>query len=155
MPDDDSKVRQLPARSIIGVAGGLVDRSTVTLVLTGEMLVPADVTAMLGVEPTDAWERGSRQGPRSPPRKHGGWLYRIEGREGQDPDQLVRALLLRFPEPTEIWVELSRRYTVAIWVGLFAKNWNRGFSMSPTTVRMIAATAAAVELDLYFEGDVE
>jgi hypothetical protein len=148
MGDDDDKVVPLRKPKIIGEAGGLVDRSTVTLVVTGDALVPADVTAMMGVEPTDAAERGSRHGPRSPPRKRGVWMYRIEGRQGEDPDKLIRALLLRFSVPNATSAELSRRYNVAIWVGLFLDAWNRGFSMSPTT-RLIAATGASVEFDIY------
>jgi hypothetical protein len=132
--------------------GGMVDESSATLAVYGDVLDPVEITALLGVGPTESFARGYRRGPRSPPFKHGGWFLTVEGAAPSGPDELLKALLLRLPGETAIWERLKERYSVHIRIGIHSQEWNRGFSLSSATVARVASLGVRMEFDLYSHG---
>ena len=152
--DQDDNVLPLrrPRREVIAEVGGPPDESSFTLAVYGEDLVPSEVTNLLGVEPTDSFERGYRRKPTSRPMPHGAWFFEERGQPPRDPDDLARSVLLRFSAPPERWSMVRERYEVQLRVALHVAGWNKGFAFSPTTMQLIAATGAELGFDLYFHG---
>lgn len=136
-------------------AGGRPDEFSFSLCLHGEELRPSDVTALLGVEPTLAFERGHRRKPTSRPMPHGAWFLQARGQPPEDPDELARAVLMRVAVPAETWAMARRRDRVRLRVAMHTAGWNRGFAFSPATLQLIAQTGAELGFDLHFEDAIE
>jgi hypothetical protein len=145
---EDDDIIQFPVR-IIGEAGGVVDDSSATLCVYGDDLEPAEVSALLGLEPTDAHRKGHRHGPRSPPARQGAWLLSVRGRAPQEPSHRLRELLARLPNDPAVWSELRSRYTARIFVGVFMEAWNCGFDLPAELMGHLARTGLVVEFDIY------
>jgi hypothetical protein len=63
------------------------------------------------------------------------------------------SLLSVFPQQPALWRELTARFDVQIRIGVHTSGWNRGISLTPDALAMIALTGARVEIDLYMYGD--
>ena len=70
---------------MIADAGGLVDRSRLTLGLYGEDLDPDEISRLLGCSPTSVHRRGDprRSGP---PWPKGAWLLSVDGEAPTGPE---------------------------------------------------------------------
>jgi hypothetical protein len=133
--------------------GGAVDKTDVCLAVYGEDLDPADVTRVLGCEPTSAHRRGDRM-KRGTLRRTGAWLLSVRGTVS--PEEVTVALLDRLPADEEMWRDLARRYDLQLRYGLFLDRWNRGVTLSPTLVFRIARLHAVVGFDIYGpDGEVD
>jgi hypothetical protein len=148
--DGDDKVVRLPSR-IIAEVGGHPDEFAFSLAVYGEDLRPGDVSALLGVEPAKSFERGYRVKPHSRPMRHGAWFLQARGAPPQRPDDVARSVLMKLPASPEIWTELGKRFELQIHIAVHTAGWNRGFSFSPSTTRLMAATGATVHFDLYLD----
>jgi Domain of unknown function (DUF4279) len=133
----------------IGGAGGLIDRTRVTLCVYSESLEPDVVTAILGVAPDSSHRKGDRRGPRRPPFRTGGWFYGVEGTPPEDPSTLTTKLLDQLPGDAALWLRLASEYDVRLSYGLFLDLWNRGISLPGDLVARIARLHVLVEFDIY------
>ena len=59
---------------VVAEVGGAVDEFSVTLAIYGDDLDPADVSAVCGLEPSDAHRRADRKNPQAVPYSCGGWF---------------------------------------------------------------------------------
>ena len=141
-----------PARVLVEV-GGPVDESSATLAVYGRDLEPGEVTALIGVEPTNSFRRGFKRGPRSPAMPHGAWLLEVRGVAPDGPAVQIEALLAQLPESAQIWRELSERYTVQLRLALHMEGWNKGFTLTKQLTNRLAALGVVVVLDLYGYGE--
>src|SRR5262245_2946285 len=101
-----------PGTAIIATAGGLVDKSSATLALYADDLIPDAVSGELRCMPTLARAKGSLGGPRSPPARTGVWLLQVEVVPPEGPDEAIRRVLMRFPQDPSWWEQLRSKYTV-------------------------------------------
>jgi hypothetical protein len=139
---------------IIAEVGGLVDESRVTLGFWSPDLQPEKISAVLGCAPTSSHRRGDprRRGPSWP---QGAWLLRVEGIAPTGPEELVSQLFGRLPNDRAVWEGLVAKYTVRVTFGIFIGAWNRGFDLSPASVKQIAALGVPVGFDIYADGEDE
>ncbi|SRR6266540_1138132 len=140
---------------VIGEAGGLVDKSSLTLGIHGDDLDPDEVSRLIGCAPTSAHRRGEprRSGP---PWPRDAWLLSVEGQSPTGPEELVHLLLGPLPADEAFWSEVRRRFRVQLMFGIFTERWNRGFELSAEAVRRINVLGAGVGVDIYAsldEGD--
>jgi len=140
---------------IIAEVGGEIDESAATLAVYGKDLEPADVTALLGIEPTRSFRRGYRKAPRSRPLPHGAWFLQVRGKAPEGPDVQLRKLLTKLPDSEEIWKKLRKQYKVQLRFGLHMSGWNNGFGLSPDLVARLAKMRIELEFDIYAYGDDE
>ena len=134
-------------------AGGDPDEIHVTLSVSGDCLVPDDITRLLGTTPTFAapkrQERAS-SGGKMVVQRTGGWLYELphstEWLLGDAIDTLLRA----FPADPTIWERLRTKYAVTCRVGLHLSAWNRGAEVSAEVIRQLAERGMSLDLDIYF-----
>jgi hypothetical protein len=135
--------------------GGLVDSSSASLCLYGEMLEPDGVSQLLGVQPTTAIRRGDKRGPRSPESPRGVWILRVEGDAPAGPEQHLRQLLMRLPTDRATWEAVRSHYEVRISVGIHINAWNRGFVLGPELLRSVAALGLELDFDIYANAEDE
>lgn len=149
--DDTSRARG----RVIAEVGGLVDETRLTLGIHGPALQPEEISALLGCAPTSSHRRGDTRRPGSPAYGQGGWLLTVEGSAPAEPDELVRQLLDRLPTDPAVWEQLVAKYTVRVGFGIFVGAWNRGFELSPTSLRQLAVFGVPVGFDIYADGEEE
>lgn len=137
---------------IIGGVGGPVDEARLTLGIHGPDLEPNEITALLGCTPTSAHRRGEER-RRSPPYSQGGWLLSVVAKAPVGLDELVRLLFARLPQDSAQWELLATRYTIRVSFGIFVGGWNRGFELSPASLRQLAMLGVPVGFDIYVDGE--
>ena len=128
---------------------GPVDRFKITLRAFHEDLVPEEVTRLLQCQPTTAEAKGARG--RFPPK--GRWLFEIQSKDLGDVDleDGLKILFEKLPVDLKVWAELTERYKVDIFCGLFLAAENRGFSLSPEMSKMLADRGLEIGFDIYFD----
>src|SRR3954465_9272958 len=99
-----------------------IAESTVSLRIAGDLLLPAEVTALLGVEPSLSYRKGetlpSRSG-REILRKTGIWSLRAPVCKPEDIDGQVAEILSMLPSDPSVWASLSERFSIDLFCGLF------------------------------------
>jgi hypothetical protein len=154
MADDITPLRK--SEIVLEQVGGPVDKTRVTLAVYGDTLDPDEVSRRLSCTPTRAFRKGETRRPNGReghPMRHGAWFLTVEGKAPVGVDELTHLLLDRFPQEQELWNGLCRDYRVQIRIGIHTGGWNRGFDLTPSTMKLMALTGAAVGFDLYFYGE--
>jgi Domain of unknown function (DUF4279) len=137
-------------RSIL--CGGPVDRSSVTLSLHGEDLLPDEITRLLGCSPTHSHRRGEPRQSRSAraePWKKGAWLLQLQGDAPTSAGDLLADLLGRVPDDEVLWSSLTSKYQVAIGLGRFLDGCNRGMVLEVPVIQRLARMGVALDFDIY------
>lgn len=128
-----------------------LDEVGVTLCIYGETLVPSEVTAALGCEPTRSHVKGEVPGPRSPPRPTGAWFLEVRSFEPIDLDAMFQELFARLPQEQAVWQSLAAQFKLRIHLDAHTKD-GCDLLLSPRTMQLIAARHAEVFLDFYAYG---
>jgi len=130
-------------------------RAAAALRITGDDLVPADVTAALGCEPTRSWAKGDMLTSFRTTRTagFGMWTLQAEETEPADVDAQITAILSRLTPDEMIWTELCARYDVNLFCGWFMERGNEGVSIEPETMSALGARGILLDIDLYSGDD--
>jgi hypothetical protein len=150
--DDPRRVR---GRDIGGEVGGPVDETRLTLGIHGPDLQPEEISALLGCAPTSAHRRGDARRPGGRAYPQGAWLLTVEGSAPTGPDELVQQLLGSLPSDPAVWGQLAAKYTVRVGFGIFVGAWNRGFELSPASIKQLAVLGIPVGFDVYADSAQE
>jgi hypothetical protein len=131
---------------------GRVSSSTVTLRFFGDTLEPAEVTRLIGAQPTSSELKGTvrrtRNGNESIART-GGWTLSVPNRSPADLSAQIAQLLLPLTSDLAVWDDLTKRYRADIFVGLFLRNENEGESLTPEALRLLADRHLTINFDIY------
>ena len=132
--------------------GGPVDRCKATLRIFGEGMNPDEVTAVLGVNPTHT------RNPRFPIQHHidnfGNWSLTLSSEDEGMPsevEQVIDNLIRRLPNDPDVWRQLTQRFKVDVFVGLFLYADNRGFELSPVACKWVSDLGIKIGFDIYFD----
>lgn len=89
--------------------------------VVGDDLEPAEVTALLGSEPSEAWARGEERNLAGVTRKStlGNWMLEAEQTSPADIDAQVTSLLDRLTGDLTTWTDLAERWRVSLFCGWF------------------------------------
>ena len=131
---------------------GRVSASTVTLRFFGDTLEPAEVTRLIGSQPTGSEVKGKvRRTPNGNESiaRTGGWHLSVLDRTPADLSAQIAKLLLPLTSDLAVWDDLTKRYQADIFVGLFLQNGNEGQSLPPETLRLLADRQLTIEFDIY------
>jgi hypothetical protein len=134
--------------------GEPVEKYKITLrIFGGDGFDPNYLTRVLGCRPTMAELKGQRIVTPSGTRiaQENRWSLTIESDRKEDIEQGLTALLNRLPANPELWRDLTNRYYIDIYCGLFLKTAGRGFGLSPQVSRMLADRNLGIGFDLYIE----
>ena len=126
-------------------------RSAATLRIAGDDLVPEEISALLGAEPTHAQCRGQKLPSRSGERiaKFGHWRLEAKDREPEDLNGQVKALLDQLTPDLEVWRTLSKRFEIDLFCGLFMNESNEGVGVSPSSLSLLGERGIELSLDIY------
>ena len=118
--------------------------------IVGDDLVPAEVSALLGCEPTKSHARGDVLGPRWGTRtaSFGLWTLRTAETEPADIDAQVAEILSRLTGDKSVWAEIRSRYGLSLFCGWFMEDRNEGVFIEPATRAALGARGIALDVDL-------
>lgn len=126
-------------------------KAVAALRVVGDGLHPAEVTHMLGCEPTTAWAKGDERTFAGVTRttSFGMWTLGAEETTPADVDAQVKGLLGRLTSDLGTWTDLSDRYEVNMFCGWFMDVGNEGVSLEPGTLLALGERGILLDLDLY------
>jgi len=135
---------------VIAHVGGLVDETSIALRIFGDDLDPHELTDRLGVEPTSHCRKGDVfRGQRYDRiEKTGRWLL-ARPHVADDVDNIIQCMLSDLPDSQELWRELHSRFKVDLFLGVWLRDWNRGFHLTPETLTMLADRKLEIGFDIY------
>src|SRR5690349_21750664 len=112
-------------------------KSAAALRITGDDLVPADVSKLLNCAPTTAHKKGDvivgKSGHQRVART-GTWSLQSEDQEPENLDGQIEEILGKLTENIGIWQTLAHRFRLDLFCGLFMSGGNEGLSISPTSL---------------------
>jgi hypothetical protein len=124
----------------------------ISLSIYSDELVPSEVTALLGIEPSHAHAAGDRhfgKDGREYARRHTG-MWRLKA--SQDPGEFefrVMQLLQRLPYPSAAWDIILNQHTVKLVIGLFMNKGNEELDLSPSLLQAVGERGIAISLEIY------
>jgi hypothetical protein len=130
-----------------------VDASEIiTLRIFGDSLVPDEVTALMGVEPTRAHAKGDRHmgkdGREYAKRRIGMWQLRA-AETSESFESRVLNLLARLPPPGGVWEAINQQYESDVSVGYFMQRTNEEFLLTAKAANAMALRGIALLMDIY------
>jgi hypothetical protein len=131
--------------------GGQVQNSTVSLRVFGDDLDPAEVTRLLGSPPTVARRKGeiiAHSRDRLAART-GSWSLKSQLGPKSPLDQKIETLLDRVTSEATVWRNLTARYSVDLFCGVFLDAMNRSFELPAPLVARLAERGLSIVFDLY------
>jgi hypothetical protein len=160
-----------PERKLVWVAGGSMDKCSVSLRFFGEDLDPDELTQILGVEPSSAYRKGDifRGKKHDKIYKTGSWRLRSQ-RSDIDLEDQINGLLNKLPsdeviagsvvsrqsnDDLGVWLDLTTRFQVDLFCGLWMKRWNRCVDFQAAILQRIAERGLSIGLDIYVDYDLE
>lgn len=129
-------------------------RTTVGLRIFGDDLDPAEITRLMGVQPTGCARRGDARrtaSGRDAVARSGSW--RLDAGVPGDLGAQIGALLDRLPSDPSVWRELTRRYRCDVFCGLFMWDANEGTELPPEVLAMLGAPGLRLGLEIYGDAD--
>lgn len=134
-----------------------VQNATASLTIAGDDLDPAEVTALLGCTPTEAFRKGDAWSARHPNRHwaHGIWILASALDRDVELETQIAHLLSQVSNDAVAWQQISARFFSRIFCGIFMDQWNEGFGLTPTTLARLSTCGLHLDVDLYGPSDDE
>lgn len=126
--------------------------------MTGETLDPAQISRVLGVEPTRAHAKGDPVAATDGGvRRNGLWsrVLKPVDTDEWDVGEVIRTLMAEFPTPAAPWMKLPHGVSPRLRLGLELATANQGLSLAPDICAWLGRRGIAVELDIYRADDAE
>ncbi len=119
----------------------------------GDDLVPDEISDLLGCKPSREQTKGEElvapKSGRTRIARFGMWRLIADKREPEDLDGQVSELLNKLSDDLAVWADLSSRFKIDLFVGLFMNVTNEGCSVSPETLRKLGERGIELCLDVY------
>ena len=130
-----------------------LERSLVTLRITGDDLFPQEISRLLGCQPTSSQTKdeeifGKRTG-RTRIAKFGMWRLEASPREPEDIDGQISEILTQLSDDLNVWRAIAKRYSIDLFCGLFMGCGNEGFSISPCSLQALGSRCIEIGFDVY------
>ena len=121
----------------------------VSLRLTGDNLVPSEISSALGCNPSEARAKGEEIESQRFIRKSptGVWILRSHRKDTLD--EAIQDLLERVNVDATVWNDLTNRFRAEFFVGLFSDTNQAGLTISAMTLRRLSDLRLAIALDVY------
>jgi hypothetical protein len=141
--------------------GGPIDWFRISLSLTGEDLVPKEVTAIMRREPHRALQKGKplyrKDGSLKRIPKNGVWSIILEPGDTDEWDcgEAMLELLATLPSDAGLWRDLASRYKISFFVGLRMTRANKGIEFTPEFLMYLGERRISAGFDIYYRPDHE
>jgi hypothetical protein len=127
--------------------------SLVTLRISGDHLVPDEITSLLGANPTHAHIKGEtsigRRTRISIVRKSGTWQLSASDREPADIDGQIQEILRKTSDNLKVWKHIGERYHIDLFCGLFFDRDGEGITVSAQSLEALSARGIDLALIIY------
>ncbi len=128
-------------------------RSTATLRIIGDDLVPDEISHLLGPSPTHAQTKGDEIVGKKTGNvriaKFGMWRLQASDCEPEDLNSQIQFILDRLTNDLVIWKSLASRYKMDLFCGLFMECGNEGMDISPESLLALGSRGIKLDLDIY------
>lgn len=145
------RIEDVPPERLVSI-GGPIRVFDLTLRIFGDDLDPDKVTALLGAVPTSCQRKGETlPGRYKRMAERGAWFLEDRFDQASSPEinEAVRRMLGRLNPDPSVWADLNDRFDVDLFVGIELPDQNRGFSLLPSTIRMLAQRGLEIDFDIY------
>jgi hypothetical protein len=141
-----------PTDKTVYLAGGEVDKTSVSLRFSGDALDPDEISKLLNCQPTDSYRKGdvSPDNRRRGVAQTGMWLLSGKKTGKISLEKQIFELFSRLSDDLEIWRKLTNQYHSDLFCGLFMESWNRGIDFPPELMAQISARGLTLDLDIYY-----
>jgi hypothetical protein len=132
---------------------GPVQKSVATLRISGDDLVPTEISSLLGCAPTASAKKGDvivgKKTGRERVARTGVWSLHTADQEPENLDEQIEDLLSRLTTDLAIWRNLVETYRVDLFCGLFMSSGNEGIQISPGSLIALGQRGIKLGLDIY------
>lgn len=130
-----------------------INKSKLSLRISGELLVPDEVTQALRASPTFSHAKGEeiRSNNSGGVRiaRSGMWSLSIDDRSPENLDGQLRHLFDQLTNDLDVWKKINDDYSVDLFAGLFMAGSNEGLTISASVVKMMADRKLEIGFDIY------
>jgi hypothetical protein len=134
-------------------------KSAVTLRISGDDLIPDEITRLLGASPTHAQTKGDKIVGKKTGHvriaKCGMWRLCASDREPEDMDGQIREILSQATDDLTVWQSITKKYHADLFCGLFMRVGNEGLTISSESLHALGARGIEMGLDIYRGDDDE
>lgn len=134
-------------------------KSAVTLRISGDDLIPEEITRLLGVSPSQAQTKGDKIIGKKTGNvriaKCGMWRLCASDREPEDMDGQIQEILSQATDDLAVWQSLTKKYQADLFCGLFMRVGNEGLTISSESLAALGARGIEMGLDIYRGDDDE
>jgi hypothetical protein len=131
----------------------IVSRTSVSLRIIGDDLIPSDITDKLGCKPSSAFSKGDVHSYKNDgtPRlsKIGIWSLKAEKKKPGNLDIQIRELLNQLTMDLDVWKLISTKNKIDLFCGLFMENQMEGINISAQCLYEVGVRNIEIDFDIY------
>ena len=134
-----------------------INRSYATLRISGDDLVPSEISSILGYETSLIQSKGQvfvgKKSGRERVAKSGMWRVQATNCEPEDLDFQISEIINRLSSDLNAWKSLANRFDIDLFCGLFMEVSNEGMEISPCSLNLLAERGIMLGFDIYAPDD--
>ena len=130
-----------------------IHKSAATLRIMGENLIPAEITNLLGCEPTHEQTKGqvftSKSSGSKRTAKAGIWRLQAKETTPENLDVQIEEIFNKLSSDLDVWESLKTEYDIDLFCGIFMSGSNEGMEISPSSLKLLGERGIKLGLDIY------
>lgn len=130
-----------------------LERAVATLRISGDDLIPDDISQRLGASPARAQMKGevipAKTSGRDRIARTGLWMLSAKDTSPENLDAQVAELLGRLSADLSVWHALSTRFDIDLFCGWFMGGSNEGVEIASATLLAMGERGIRLGIDLY------
>ena len=131
----------------------VISRTKASLRIMSDELVPDEITKLLGALPTFEQVRGEvlvgKNTGTKREAKFGMWNLRAKVAEPGDLEGQIFEILNKLEKDIDVWKEITSSHRANMFCGLFMRDSNEGFMLSPKALSALGERNIELDLDIY------
>lgn len=118
--------------------------------LSGQNLEPEDITALVGVIPTNSWRTGDLIDPRlKKRRKYNAWIVESQLDKSAELDEHIKAVFEKLQPGWESLVKISPQFDTFICGVIYAYSYIPAINFDKYIIQKAGELNAGIDVDLY------
>ena len=130
-----------------------IAKSAAMLRISGDKLVPTEITKILDCEPTKSHIKGENIAVNKTGKitiaKSGMWRLVASEQRPENLDAQIEELLGKLSNDLDIWQEIGSKFSVDLFVGLFMNVSNEGMELSSSSLKKLGDRGILLGMDIY------
>ena len=130
----------------------VIAQTKACLRIFGDDLNPDEVSEMLAASPTQSARKGAVRGGQSQRQyieKSGSWRFKVPDKQPGNLDAQIQQIFASLTSDISVWSDLSSRFRIDIFCGLFMDAGNEGLEICPGTLQAMGQRGVTMSLDVY------